>query len=158
MTMTSSEPLLTPARPAPIRAAILAYLSQPRSAGEVADHICRPIPTATGHLNAARKLGLVTRLARSQYALAGFDGDLMPQPRTRARPHDETRLRRTIIDLLHDTRTETDLHLLTNAPPDQIRNEIHRLWRHAFVQGDATTGFRLRDHIRRRLAGSIRNP
>lgn len=144
-------------RDAPIREAIIAYLSEPRSAGEVADHIGRPIPTATGHLNAARKLGLIKRVARSRYALATFERSLEPALGVCARPQAKTRLRRRIIELLHNTRTENDLHLLTEASRAEIKGELHRLRRHAFLQGDAVTGLRLRDHALRRFSHSIRN-
>lgn len=39
-------------QPQPIRDAILAYLSEPRQAKQVAGCIGRSIPTATGHLGA----------------------------------------------------------------------------------------------------------
>ncbi len=61
-------------RPQPIRNAILAYLSEPRSAQAVARHINRPVPTATGHLAAMRRLGLVVRLGYAAYARADYAG------------------------------------------------------------------------------------
>lgn len=66
-------------RPQPIRDAIIALLSGPepspvRSASEVAAHIGRSVPIATGHLAAMRRRGLVLRLGYSAYALAGYAG------------------------------------------------------------------------------------
>jgi len=61
-------------RPQPIRDAILAFLSEPRSARAIADHIGRPVPTATGHLAAMRRLGLVSRLGFAAYARADYVG------------------------------------------------------------------------------------
>jgi len=55
-------------RPQPIRDAILAYLTEPRSARDIALHIDRPVPTATGHLAAMRRRGLVKRIAYATYA------------------------------------------------------------------------------------------
>ncbi|HKM61290.1 MAG TPA: hypothetical protein VJY39_02255 [Acidisphaera sp.] len=55
-------------RPQPIRDAILAYLTEPRSARDIALHIDRPVPTATGHLAAMRRRGLTKRIAYAVYA------------------------------------------------------------------------------------------
>ena len=55
-------------RPQPIRDAILAYLTEPRSARDIALHIVRPVPTATGHLAAMRRRGLAKRIAYAVYA------------------------------------------------------------------------------------------
>jgi len=61
-------------RPQPIRDAILAFLTEPRSARAIADHIGRPVPTATGHLAAMRRRGLVLRLGFAAYARADYVG------------------------------------------------------------------------------------
>ena len=57
-------------RPQPIRDAILAFLGTPRQAQDVAAHIGRPVSTATGHLAAMRRLGLVVRTAPGRYERA----------------------------------------------------------------------------------------
>ena len=57
-------------RPQPIRDAILAFLGEPRRAQDVAAHIGRPVSTATGHLAAMRRLGLVVRAAPGRYERA----------------------------------------------------------------------------------------
>lgn len=62
------------ARPQPIRDSILGFLREPRSAGEVAAHIRRAVPVATGHLAAMRRLGLVRRLGYSAYCLSTYEG------------------------------------------------------------------------------------
>ena len=54
----------------PIRDAILAFLGEPRQAQDVAAHIGRPVSTATGHLAAMRRLGLVVRTAPGRYERA----------------------------------------------------------------------------------------
>jgi len=54
----------------PIRDAILAFLGEPRQAQDVAAHIGRPVSTATGHLAAMRRLGLVVRIAPGRYERA----------------------------------------------------------------------------------------
>lgn len=50
------------------------FLSQPRAAREVAEHIDRPVPVATGHLAAMCRLGLAQRIGPNAYAAAGYDG------------------------------------------------------------------------------------
>lgn len=55
-------------REQPIRDAILAYLTEPRRAMDIAAHIERPIATATGHLAAMKRLGLVVSVRRGIYA------------------------------------------------------------------------------------------
>ncbi len=62
---------LVPARPQPIRDAILACLSQPRRVVEVAAYIGRPGSTTTGHLGAMKRLGLVVQIERGVYARPG---------------------------------------------------------------------------------------
>jgi len=73
-------------RPQPIRNAILAYLSEPRSAQAIARHINRPVPTATGHLAAMRRLGLVVRLGYAAYARADYAGPPCPSTGSPAAP------------------------------------------------------------------------
>jgi len=73
-------------RPQPIRDVILAYLSEPRQAKQVAGCIGRSIPTATGHLGAMCRLGLVVRTGYGRYERADLvaDGSL---PDVIVRPH-----------------------------------------------------------------------
>ncbi len=54
-------------RPQPIRDAILAFLSEPRQAWEVAAHIDRSVPNATGHLAAMCRRGLAARVSYGRY-------------------------------------------------------------------------------------------
>ncbi len=54
--------------PQPIRDAILAYLTEPRRASDIAVHIERPIATTTGHLAAMKRRGLVVSVQRGIYA------------------------------------------------------------------------------------------
>ena len=67
-----AAPLSAPCswRRQPIRDAILAFLGEPRQAQDVAAHIGRPVSTATGHLAAMRRLGLVVRTAPGRYGRA----------------------------------------------------------------------------------------
>lgn len=76
---SDSPPLL-------IRDKILIFLSEPRSARSIAAHIERPVPTATGHLAALRRRGLVQRLGYAVYALASYEGPPVTFYRTEKRP------------------------------------------------------------------------
>ena len=64
----------------PIRDAILAFLGEPRQAQDVAAHIGRPVSTATGHLAAMRRLGLVVRVAPGRYERADQPAVAGPTP------------------------------------------------------------------------------
>ncbi len=55
-------------RPQPIRDAILDYLTEPRRAMEIAAHIERTTATATGHLAAMKRRGLVVSVRHGVYA------------------------------------------------------------------------------------------
>ncbi len=55
------------ARPQPIRDAILSFLSEPRQAWEVAAHIGRSVPNATGHLAAMCRRGMAVRIGYGRY-------------------------------------------------------------------------------------------
>ena len=57
-----------------IRDQVLAFLAEPRSAGDVARHIGRAVPIATGHLAAMRRRGLVRRIGHAAYVLEPYDG------------------------------------------------------------------------------------
>lgn len=75
--MSASPPFSFPpgyGRKQLIRDASLAFLTEPRSAREIADHIGRPVPTATGHLAAMRRKGLVPRIGYAAYARADYSG------------------------------------------------------------------------------------
>ncbi len=63
-----STTTIAPSRPQPIRDAILAYLTEPRRALEIAVHIERSIATATGHLAAMKRRGLVVSVKHGVYA------------------------------------------------------------------------------------------
>ena len=68
----------------PVRASILAFLTQERQAREAANHFKRPVANATGHLTAMARLGLVVRTVYGRYQRS----DLAPHDR---RPANITR-------------------------------------------------------------------
>jgi len=72
-------------RPQPIRDAILAFLSEPRQAWEVAAHIDRSVSNATGHLRAMCNRGVAVRVGYGRYerthpAQAGVGKDAITRP------------------------------------------------------------------------------
>ena len=67
---SSRSPTSGATRKQPIRDAIMAYLTEVRSAKQIAEHIERKISIATGHLRAMRERGLVVRVGWGQYVRA----------------------------------------------------------------------------------------
>ena len=63
----SRSPASGTTRKQPIRDAIMAYLTEARSAKQIAEHIERKVSIATGHLRAMRVRGLVVRVGWGQY-------------------------------------------------------------------------------------------
>lgn len=60
-------------RTQPVRDAILAFLVEPRRTCEIATHIIRPIATATGHLAAMKRIGLIVQTERGVYVRTNRD-------------------------------------------------------------------------------------
>ena len=131
----------SPPRPAPIRDTILRFLTVPRSAAEVALHIERPVPTATGHLAAMRRLGLVKRVGRSAYAGASYEGPAVNLESRRSLS--DRGIRRLLWGLLHQRSSILGLVCKTGAPADIIRAAIRDLWLSGVVRGDEQSGYRL---------------
>ena len=135
------QPTERPRRPQPIRDAIMRFLSQPRSAGEIAEHIARPVPTATGHLGAMVRLGLAQRLAFGTYAAAAYSG---PKVRLRSRRALSSRaLRCRLRELLRERCSIQGSRLKTRATETAIRLALKDLWFSGVFEGDDQTGFRL---------------
>jgi predicted transcriptional regulator len=130
-----------PPRPAPIRIAFLRFLPVPRSAAEVALHIERPVPTATGHLAAMRRLGLVKRVGRSAYARASYEGPAVDLESRRSLS--DRGIRRLLWGLLHQRSSILGLVCKTGAPADIIPAAIRDLWLSGVVRGDEQSGYRL---------------
>ena len=168
MRSSSVRPISTPGRPAepdwpglasrraPIRQAILDFLTTPKTPSEIAEQVKRPIPTITGHLRATCDLGLTKRLARSFYVIAGYEGGI-PEKAPRNRTEEQIRLRHRIIGLLHDLHHEADLCRKTGAVLADVQHELVGLWRNGFLCGDREHGWQLRNHIKRRFPRSVRD-
>jgi len=121
-------------------------MSQPRSAGEIAEHIERPVPTATGHLRAMMERGLVRRIAFGTYALADYTGPAVRIPQRRSQSTRE--MRSTIRAYLGDRCSVQGLHLRTGIPEKAVRVTLRDFWFSGLLEGDETSGYRLVKHLR----------
>ena len=130
-----------PPRPQPIRDAIMRFLSEPRSAGEIAEHIDRPVPTATGHLGAMIRLGLVQRLAFGTYAHAAYCGPKVRLPTRRSRSSSD--LRGQLRELLRERCSVQSMRLRTGEGEAAIRVALRDLWFSGLVEGGDETGYTL---------------
>src|SRR5208282_6499101 len=99
-------------RPQPIRDAILAYLTELRSARDIALHIDRPVPTATGHLAAMRRRGLAKRVGYGVYAPVDWPEAAETSALARSRP-----IRDAILEYLTEPRAvrEIAMHIKRGA-------------------------------------------
>ena len=141
-----------PARPQPIRDAILAYLSEPRLAVDIARHIKRPVPTTTGHLAAMRRLGLVDRVGYGLYALHGTApaaGDEAFHSR-RLQVVGEAEQRAKTLALAAKIRRAisspcrpSELAVRLGEPRDAVKAVLERLWLSGVVTGNERQGFEL---------------
>jgi hypothetical protein len=114
----------------PVRDAILAFLVEPRSAKELADHIDRKVSVATGHLRAMRLRNLVVRVSwgvwvrsdRCQHA---------PDPATirRNNPAQDA-----LLEHLAQPRTVEDLERLTGKSRSKIRDLLTKMMVSASVE------------------------
>jgi hypothetical protein len=85
------------ARPQPVRGQILAFLTEPRQASEVAAHTGRRTATITGQMRAMLKLNLVERVGYGRYARTE-SGSAPPSAETFVRPHPTCEMILTLLD------------------------------------------------------------
>jgi len=140
MERTSERPVRAP-RPQPVRDAILTFLTIPRSASEIAEHIDRPVPTTTGHLRAMIRCGLVRRIAFGTYAPGSYDGPSVQLPQRRSQS--SRTVRAQLVAHLHELSSVQGLHLKTGVPTDQVWRALRDLWLSGLVAGNETEGFRI---------------
>lgn len=120
---TSGYSRRLPPRPQPVRDAIFAYLSEPRQAKEVATHIGRPVPNATGHLAAMRRLGLVVRTGYGRYERADLVAD-GARPAVIVRPHP---VRDATLGCLKEPMHCNAVTAMTGRTPSQALHALHHL-------------------------------
>ncbi len=113
-TLSRSRPSGT-TRKQPIRDALMAYLTEARSAKQIAEHIERKVSIATGHLRAMRVRGLVVRVGWGQYVRADRC-DTPPDPTTITRANSTTGLVQ-----LHAGEAESLEHLQTLTGRSSVR-------------------------------------
>jgi hypothetical protein len=128
-----------PARPPPIRDAILHFVTQPRAASEIAQYIERPVPTTTGHLRAMIRLGLVRRIAFGTYAPGGYTGPTIRLPQTQS--ESSGALRAQLVSLLHERSSVHSLRLKTGAPEQTVLGALRDLWLSGLIAGNEKEGF-----------------
>jgi hypothetical protein len=119
------------------------FLSEPRGAREVAEHINRPVPVATGHLAAMCRLGLAQRIGQNAYATAEYDGPPVQFPYKRTTNHNG--LRRKIRPLLPKRIKSAGLWHKTGASIEDIRGALREMWLSGAVIGDDQKGYILKE-------------
>jgi hypothetical protein len=125
------------ARASPIRDKICVFLSEPRAAREVARHIDRPVPVATGHLAAMCRLGLAKRIGANAYAAANYSGP----PLCFKRLHHLTPLRLELRRHLSVRSTPVGLRCKTGAQIKDIRAVLKEMWLSGAIVGDDERGY-----------------
>jgi len=128
-------------RPQPIRDAILRFLTSPRSAAEIAEHIERPVPTTTGHLRAMIECGLVSRIAFGTYAPRDYTGPAIRLPLRRSQS--SKALRAHLFVHLRERSSIRGLHLKTGVSADLVRQAVRDLWLSGLVAGNEAEGFQV---------------
>ena len=110
-------------RKQPIRDAIMAYLTEARSAKQIAEHIERKVSIATGHLRAMRLRGLVVRVGWGQYVRTDRC-EAPPDPTTITRANSTREL-----VLLHAPAASSLEHLkqLTGRSSVRLTQSVERL-------------------------------
>ena len=106
-----------------ILAKILAYLEEPRSARDIATHIGRTVPNATGHLRAARKRGHVVRVDWGRYVRADRC-EKAPDPANIRRPNSDQDLLLSVVD---QAASLDDLVRLTGRTAKRLRHVSSRI-------------------------------
>ena len=134
------------ARPSPIRDMIGNFLSEPRAARDVAKHIERPVPVATGHLAAMCRLGLAQRIGQNAYVAAGYEGPPVQFPYGKTKGLNE--LRRQIRPLLSKRINAAGIWHRTGAPIEDIRGALREMWLSGAVIGDDRSGYILKEASR----------
>jgi hypothetical protein len=128
-----------PPHPQPNRDAILRFVTQPRSAGEIAEYIERPVPTTICHLRAMICLGLVRRIAFGTYAPGGYTDPKIRLPRRRSAS--TSALRAQLVALLHERASVQNLEQTTGMPAQMVRGALRDLWFSGLIAGNEKKGF-----------------
>lgn len=117
-------------RPQPVRDEILAYLTKPRHAYEIAAHTGRRTATITGHMQAMMRLKLVERVAYGVYARAGTQ-DASPPSAALVRPHPT---RERILAFLTEPRHVDDIAAHLDKPRGSVAPQLRAMIDHGLVR------------------------
>ncbi len=123
-------------RKQPIRDAIMAYLTEARSAKQIAEHIERKVSVATGHLRAMRVRGLVVRVGWGQY-IRTDRCEAPPDPTTITRANSTKDLVRRYAS---EAQSLGQLQRLTGRSADRILHAAQHLRTSGFHVPERATG------------------
>lgn len=138
-------------RPQPVRDQILAFLTEPRHAHEIAAHTGRRTATITGHLRAMLVLRLVERVAYGVYARAE-----VPCSPTSARVYERPRpLSDEILRLLYEPRHLDDIATQLERPASAVRRRLSDMLGRGLVRAVEPEVFRRMETNPARLPGVI---
>jgi hypothetical protein len=123
-------PASTSQRRHPIRDAIMAFLVEPRTVKQVADHIERRTSTATGHLRAMHRKALIVRLRWGIWVRR--DKCVNPPDQTsirRGRPTQDA-----LLDHLHEPKTLEELEQITGNPRRCLQSALIAMVKRASLE------------------------
>ena len=127
---TGPMPARVLARPQPVRDQILAFLTEPRQAFEVAAHTGRRTATITGHMRAMLKLNLVERVGYGRYARAG-SGSAPLSAGALVRPHPVCE---QILAFLDQPRNAKDIATHLQRPVALVRDRLRAMQTRGLVR------------------------
>ncbi len=146
-----------PPRLQPVRDAILAYMTEPRQAYEIASHTGRATASITGHMRAMLKLGLVDRIAYGRYSRSGTEV-VPPRAVALARPHPLTE---AIYACLDQPRTAQEIADHLGRPVKRLSSQLRKLRRIGLIhrnQNGALERICARDDTQSQIQSAFRPP
>lgn len=114
----------------PIRDAIMAFLTEPRTVKQIAEHIERRTSTATGHLRAMHKWALIVRLRWGVWVRRDkCDNPPNQTSIRRGRPTQEA-----LLDHLRDPKTLEELEQITGNPRRSLQSALTAMVKRAALE------------------------
>jgi hypothetical protein len=123
-------PASTRQRRHPIRDAIMAFLIEPRTVKQVADHIERRTSTATGHLRAMHRKALIVRLRWGVWVRR----DKCKNPPDQTSIHRGRPTQDALLDHLHEPKTLEKLQQITGDPRRTIQAALATMVKRATLE------------------------
>ena len=116
-------------RPQPVRDAILAFMTEPRQAFEIARHTGKATASITGHMRTMLELGLVERIAYGRYARSGTVP--VPPPHIALiRPHPLTN---RVLGTLTEPKTPDEIAELLRLPVDRLLPHLQKMRKNGVI-------------------------